>query len=171
MESLPPGDDAALVYAPGFATEREQVCGSLLASADHALAVSVRRPPSEWLDDREAASLPPTRLVAADDHPDCVRTVSNPGDLTGFGIAVSRYLDELPDDATPGVCLDSVTTLLQYVDENRAHRFLQVLVNRVRSADGHVHCHADPAAHDDRVCEALDSLFDAKVSVGDARTF
>ncbi|WP_232686964.1 DUF7504 family protein [Halobacterium zhouii] len=164
-DALAATDAATLVYAPGFAPGRERACESLLESADAALAISLRRQPSSWLDARGADAIPPTRFVATHDHADCVRTVSSPGDLTGLGIAVSECLDALPEDTTPGVCLDSLTTLLQYVDESRAFRFLQVLVNRVRAAGGSIHCHVNPDAHDEQVCGSFDSLFDGAITV------
>ena len=164
-DTLDATDAATLVYAPGFAPGRERACESLLTPADAALAISLRRQPAAWLDARDADALPPTRFVATHDHADCVRTVSDPADLTGLGIAVSQCLDALPEDTSPGICLDSLTTLLQYVDPSRAFRFLQVLVTRVRAADGTVHCHVNPDAHDDQVCGSFDSLFDAAVTV------
>jgi hypothetical protein len=164
-DTLDATDAATLVYAPGFDPGRERVCESLLESADAALAISLRRQPAAWLDARDEDVLPPTRFVASHDHADCVRSVSNPGDLTGLGIAVSECIDALPEDTTPGICLDSLTTLLQYVDPSRAFRFLQVLVNRVRAAGGTIHCHVNPDAHDDQVCGSFDSLFDAAVDV------
>jgi len=62
------------------------------ADADAAFVVALRQSPGGWLDDRPA-DLPPTRFVATYPHPDCVRTVSDPGDLTGIAIAVSEFLD------------------------------------------------------------------------------
>lgn len=158
-------DAATLVYAPGFAPGRERACESLLASVDAVLAVSLRRQPDAWLDARDADVLPPSRFVAVHDHADCVRTVSSPADLTGLGIAVSECLEALDEDVTPGVCLDSLTTLLQYVDPSRAFRFLQVLVDRVRAAGGTIHCHVNPDAHDPQVCGTFDTLFDDAVTV------
>lgn len=152
-----------LVLAPGMSMEGERVCTGLLAEADAALVVSLRQPPDDWLAARE--NLPATWLVSTEQHRDSVRGVTDPGDLTGIGIAVGEFLEELPGDVDPAVCVDSLTTLLQYSSPERAYRFLQVLCGRVLAAEGTVHCHADPAAHGDDVLEPLQSLFDDVVTV------
>lgn len=158
------GGAATLVFAPGVSTEDEHVCAELLSEADAALVVSLCHGPDNWRASRDH-DLPPTHFVTTDSHPDSARTVSDPGDLTGYGIAVSEFLDGLPADAEPAVCLDSVTALLQYADPERAYRFLQVLCGRVLAADGTVHCHVDPAAHDQRVLDLFTGLFDATLTV------
>ncbi|NIB98146.1 hypothetical protein [Halobacterium sp. R2-5] len=159
-----PDGAAALVLAPGVSTEDARVCADRLAAADAALVVSLRRTPRNWQAARDGP-LPPTGFVTTDSHPGSVRAVADPGDLTGIGIAVSEYLGDLPGDAEPAVCLDSLTTLLQFAEPERAYRFLQVLCGRVRAAGGTVHCHADPAAHDDAALERLAGLFDGVLSV------
>ncbi|MFB6270594.1 MAG: hypothetical protein ABEH83_11655, partial [Halobacterium sp.] len=125
---------ATLVLAPGVSAQGGQVCTDYLADADAALVVSLRRPPAAWLDSR--GDVPATWFVSTEQHPDSVRGVTDPGDLTGVGIAVSEFLDGLPADATPAVCVDSLTTLLQYSSPERTYRFLQVLCGRVLAADG-----------------------------------
>ncbi|WP_232703428.1 DUF7504 family protein [Halobacterium wangiae] len=153
-------DEGTLALLPTSGVENgEHVCAARLADADAAFVVAIRQSPGGWLDGR-SETLPPTRFVATYPHPDCVRTVSDPGDLTGIGIAVSEFLDALPADATPGVCLDSLTTLLQYTGPTRVYRFLQVCVGRVRAADGTFHCHVDPSAHGDDVMTTLEDVFD-----------
>lgn len=154
---------AALVLAPGVSTAGERVCRDHVADADAALAVSLRQQPADWLAARDDVG--PTWFVSTDQHPDSVRGVTDPGDLTGIGIAVSEFLDDLPSSADPVVCVDSLTTLLQYSSPERTFRFLQVLFGRVLAADGAVHCHADPAAHDDAVLDQLRDLFDDVVRV------
>lgn len=90
-----------------------------------------------------------------------VRTVSSTGDLTDIGIEVSRFLAEWDGDGhRTVVCFDSLTTLLQYVDLQRAFRFLHVLTGRVRATDGLAHYHLDPTAHDERTTNTLKTLFD-----------
>ena len=156
-------DDSPLALISTSGVENgEHACGSRLADADAVLVVSLRQSPGGWLDARPA-DLPPARFVATYPHPDCVRTVSNPGDLTGIGIAIAEFLDALPEDATPAVCLDSLTTLLQYTGRTRVNRFLQVCTGRVRAADGTLHCHVDPDAHGDDTMATIEGLFDVVV--------
>ena len=90
-----------------------------------------------------------------------VRPVSSPGNLTDLGIKVSEFLSEWSDDGNRTVvCVDSLTTLLQYADLQRAFRFLHVLTGRVRALDAFAHYHLDPDAHDDRTLNTLLTLFD-----------
>ncbi|MCG1004395.1 MULTISPECIES: hypothetical protein [Halobacterium] len=154
----------ALVLASGVSGDGAHVCAQRLATADAALAVLLRQPPDSWQDARDAA-LPPTCFVTATPHGDDGDAVAAPDDLTGLGIAVSERLRDIPADAEPAVCVDSLTTLLQYADTDRAYRFLQVLCGRVRAAGGTVHCHADPAAHDAAELDRLVGLFDGVRSV------
>ncbi|CQH62195.1 uncharacterized protein HHUB_3675 [Halobacterium hubeiense] len=155
---------AMLVLAPGLSGDDARVCTQRVAAADAALVVSLRRPPEDWRAARDGA-LPPTCFVTAEPNGDAANAVADPGDLTGLGIAVSERLGDLPEDAEPAVCVDSLTTLLQYADTERAYRFLQVLCGRVRAAGGTVHVHADPAAHDERELDRLAGLFDGVRSV------
>lgn len=92
-----------------------------------------------------------------------VEVVDDPGDLTGLGIAVSRYLEEW--DGSTALCLDSLTALLQYVELETAYEFLHVLCERLYDADAVGHFHLDPAAHEERAVTAFASLVDARVTV------
>jgi hypothetical protein len=104
------------------------------------------------------------------DVPGAVETVGDPRDLTGVGMAVDRYLSAWASDRPTRFCLDSVTTLLQYVPFETAYRFLHVLTGRLVSHGAVGHVHVDPTAHDERTLHALATLFDARVVVdGDAR--
>ncbi|MDX1745963.1 MAG: hypothetical protein R3324_08505 [Halobacteriales archaeon] len=97
-----------------------------------------------------------------------VETVTDPADLTGLGIAINRFIDRWADnDRKVVVCFDSITTLLQYADLERAFRFLHVLTGRVRSAGALAHYHMDPSAHDEGDKNTLMAVFDAVVSVDD----
>jgi hypothetical protein len=154
---------ATLVLAPGVSEAGDRVCTDHVRGGDAALVVSLRRSPDAWLAARE--DVPATWFVSTDQHPDSIRGVADPGDLTSVGIAVGEFLDGLPSSADPVVCVDSVTTLRQFSSPERTYRFLQVLCGRVLAADGAVHCHADPAAHDDQVLERLRGLFDDVVRV------
>ncbi|MGB9964446.1 DUF7504 family protein [Halobacterium hubeiense] len=150
---------AVLVLASPVDAAATRVCTDRLADADAAVAVSLRRAPADWRAAR-GDRLPPTRFVAAEPHAGSAHAVSTPGDLTGVGIGVSECLRAFPDDAEPAVCVDSLTTLLQFAEADRTRRFLQVLGGRVRAAGGTLHCHADPAAHEDAALERLAGLFD-----------
>jgi hypothetical protein len=63
------------------------------------------------------------------------------------------------------VCFNSVTSLLQYADLQRAFRFLHVVTGRVKTVGGVGHYHLDPDAHDSQTLATLKGLFDAVVEV------
>lgn len=150
------------------------------------LGIEYRRTPDRWLDEwqryaggrprrsaiicvdettRSAAASAGTAGALADD-PDTATTVENPGDLTGLGITISEYLSAHGSTETV-LTFDSLTVLLQFVDLQRAFRFLHVLTNRVDAAGAVGHYHMDPDAHSDREVATLSSLFDAVATYAD----
>ncbi|MFC6993123.1 hypothetical protein ACFQH3_16200 [Haladaptatus sp. GCM10025707] len=95
-----------------------------------------------------------------------IQTVASAGDLTGLGIKISEVLTRWADqDAQIVVCFDSLTTLLQYVDPEKAYEFLHVLTGRLFAADAIAHFHINPGAHDDQTLSMIRSLFDGDVSL------
>lgn len=148
------------------------------------LTVDYRRTPDEVLDEwRRYAGQRPRRtaIISVDETtrsaaaqsagtsagpPDTATTVENPSDLTGLGITVSEYLTAHGNTDTI-VIFDSLTVLLQFVDLQRAFRFLHVLANRVGTAGGVGHYHMDPEAHTDQEIATLASLFDAVAEYDD----
>lgn len=87
-------------------------------------------------------------------------TVTGPDDLTGIGIAIGSCLDAWANDTGPThVCLDSVTTLVQYVGPRKAFQFLHVVTGRLTAAGALAHFHFDPSAHDGRTVATVESLF------------
>lgn len=148
------------------------------------LAIDYRRTPDQWLEDwqrrvgdrpqkctivsvGEAMRSASTEATATTRHgPNTVTTVKRPTDLTGLGIAVSEYLGEQGGYQTI-VTFDSLTVLLQYVDLQRAFRFLHVLANRVATVGATAYYHMDPGAHDREDIATVASLFDAVAEFDD----
>jgi len=97
------------------------------------------------------------------------KSVDNPADLTGIGIELSELLSTMSTAADDGeqlaFCFDSITSLLQYADLQRAFRFLHVVTGRVKTADGVGYYRLDPEAHDAQALATLKGLFDAVVEV------
>ena len=156
---------------------RESYYGTLLPedpSSVDVLAVDYRWTPEEYLEEwRRYVDGQPRRcgIVCVDESarssgdgsevgPGAVATVESPTDLTGLGITVGNYLESNGGSDTI-VTFDSLTMLLQYVERERAFRFLGVLGNRVEEADAVAHYHMDPKAHDNQEMATLSSLFDA----------
>jgi hypothetical protein len=97
-----------------------------------------------------------------------IETVSDPGDLTGIGIAISTFLSEWAENETQTVaCFHSITPLLQYANLQRIFRFLHVLTGRFESMGVVAHFHLDPGAHDQQAISTLTPLFDAVVDLDD----
>lgn len=93
---------------------------------------------------------------------DAVRVVETPEDLTGVGIAVTDWLAARDPDERPVVCLEGLSTMLQYVETDRAFRYLHEVLGRCRSEGAAVHGHLDPAAHDDTTVARIRQLFDTE---------
>ena len=158
-------------------TARESYYGTLLPedpSSVDVLAVDYRRTPEQYLEEwRRYVDGRPRRcgIICVDDSirssgdggevgPGAVACVESPTDLTGLGIKVGNYLESHGGSDTL-VTFDSLTMLLQYVERERAFRFLHVLGDRVEEADAVAHYHTDPKAHDEQEIATLSSLFDA----------
>lgn len=100
-----------------------------------------------------------------------VRTVSDPGDLTGIGIAINEYLAAWADGGNRTViCFESLTALLQYADEGRVFRFLNELTSQLTRAGAVAHFHITPGSHDQQTIDTLSSLFDDVRHLDDAAT-
>lgn len=183
--------ETVLVLSPGMDGAMDEACGALLGGgepdATDYLAVSMSQGPEARLQhwrQHVAAELPAKtgvvctgdlarRSTAATDGGNPVRfpgqnvqvvSVSTPGDLTGLGMRISDCLSAWADDGNRVVvCVDSLTTLLQYVDTSRAFQFLHMLLARFAAADAAAHVHMDPNAHDEQTVATLGSLFDVVV--------
>lgn len=92
-----------------------------------------------------------------------VETVSSPSNLTDVGVALDKLCSALESSGGRPVCwLPSLTALLQYVDRQRAYRFLNAMSNRLTSVDAFAHYHLE-GAHDDQTVDTFASLVDAVV--------
>ncbi len=176
-----------LVLAPSLGGRGTEACSHLLTRSPpdrtSVLAVTYTESPQEFAGRwTESAGGPPTRggIVSAgesdatvDDPNWAVRPVETPSDLTGVGIKLSELLSGMADTGdgeSVVVCFNSVTTLLQYADLERAFRFLHV-VTRVKTAGGVGHYHVDPGAHDQQTLATLKGLFDAVVEADEDGTW
>jgi hypothetical protein len=153
------------------------------ADRTRVLAISYLDTPADWLDrwaDRVGDLPTDVRLVTvgemaaggddwqspATEHVQVTR--ASPTDLTGVGIAVSDTLSAWAEtDDRVVVCVDSVTTMLQYAPVATVFRFLHTICRRFASVEALAHFHLDPAAHDDQTVARLTHLFDSLVRVED----
>ncbi|MFB6141438.1 MAG: hypothetical protein ABEJ26_13505 [Halosimplex sp.] len=165
---------ATLVYESAFETRPRDRVARTLDDPDveerpvSALAVLFRGDVDRWMDalrgrERRLSSaavvgVGPATGAATGDH-EAVRVVSDPSDLTGVCIAVSEWLDARCGEH-PVVCLDSLSTVLQYADPERTFRFVHALTAQFRSHDARAIVTVDPGAHDDSTLATLGTLFD-----------
>lgn len=173
----------ALFMAPSLGSHRRSVCLDQLSqtppSQTNVLSITFTATPQEWVRNwTEHVGISPVRggIVSIgqadtdiDDPTWAAKTVETPSDLTGIGIELSELLSGMAtasgEDEQIMVCFDSITSLLQYADLQRAFRFLHVVTGRVKTVDGLGHYHVDPEAHDQQTLATLKGLFDAVVEV------
>lgn len=98
------------------------------------------------------------------DTPGGTVSVSSPGDLTGLGIPVSRFLDGAE---RPVVAVDSLTSLLLYNEPEDVFRFLTILASQVARNDGLLLALVDEDVHDEQTARTFAQLFDGQVSLRD----
>ena len=91
-----------------------------------------------------------------------VVNVGSPGDLTGISMPVSRFLDGAED---PVVLLDSVSSILQYAEQESAFRFLSVLTSNVAAGGGVGLYTFDEGVHSEQVYRTFAQLFDGRVDL------
>lgn len=182
------GVSNALVLAPSLGGKGKTASYTLLSqtppSKTNVLAITYTDTAQEWVDGwmKHLGSEPVRGGIVSTGQSEtsvegsawAVKTVENPADLTGIGIQLSELLSGMAtaadEDEYIAVCFNSVTSLLQYADLQRAFRFLHVVTGRVKTVDGVGYYHLDPEAHDRQTLATLKGLFDAVVTVNEDGT-
>lgn len=177
--SVPAGSNNILLLAPSQV--EANVCTGLYRSED---PEDIRCITITYLDDagdrsrrwRTNQGSLPTELVVVEaggnrgtagkrESRDTVEVLREPADdLTWLGIHANEYLTrwfDLDDEIV--LCLDSLSVMLQYVETERAYKFLHVLTSRVEQADALAHYHMDPSVHDDQTINLLKQLCDTAI--------
>lgn len=165
-----------LVCRPSVDTAGSALCSDALSSAgadSTVVWVTFARPPSACVaaypGDIAADDGPSLSVVAVGDaamaaDPSIagvdVDTVSTPSDLTCLGITLSQVLSSSEDVV---FCFDSLTVLLEHVDDETVYEFLHAVVGQLHAADASAHFHVDPTAHDRQSVDKLASLFETIV--------
>ncbi|MFB6305060.1 MAG: hypothetical protein ABEH47_07830, partial [Haloferacaceae archaeon] len=92
------------------------------------------------------------------------RYVSDPGDMTGIGIAVTEFLRRHHRNGlSPWFGFHSLSTTVMYADVRAAFRFLHVVLGRVRSVDGVALVALDDSAVSDADLAVLSQPFDGRL--------
>lgn len=143
------------------------------------LVVTLVRPVGEHLRNWRANGYTPANLGIVDATPGSpaetdaplsanvgIERVEGPGNLTALGVAATAFLDEWADDGNQIVVyFDSLTSLLQYVEPERAFRFVHALTRRINEAGAVGYFHLGADAHDEETVRTLQPLFDETIEV------
>ncbi|WP_435066466.1 RAD55 family ATPase [Haloplanus sp. C73] len=165
-----------LVSGPSMSGKRQLVFNLLAPdpeSIDPIVAMTTDDPAARLqteFDDRSVPFDPSTLRVvdatgAPGDADPAIHRVNSPADLTGMGVAFTQAVDQMgtPDRLRLGFV--SISTLLQYVDAERAFSFLHVLSRRT-SAAGYLGVYSlDPTTHEERFVNVVTSIFDAAIEL------
>jgi hypothetical protein len=129
---------------------------------DRVVTVDVRfgRPPSPA--DVPASDAVLVAPVDEDAFDAPVYGVAGPDDLTGYGVALTRVLEDVDDPLL--VEVDSLTALLQHVGVDTAFRFVHVLSGRVDRERAVLVATIDPTAHDERTVATMTQPFHVVVT-------
>jgi KaiC/GvpD/RAD55 family RecA-like ATPase len=130
---------------------------------DALVVVSTRHLASVPFDHTEAGRFGVVDCTPSDvDEEGPVVNVASPGDLTGISMPVSRFLD---GSERPVVLFDSISSILQYADEESAFRFLSVLTSQVAGAGGVGLYTFDGGAHAEETHRTFAQLFEGRVEL------
>jgi len=174
--NTPPGRNA-LVYGPpsrrGETDARRKLCDEAGSSTLNVLEITYKRTPEEVIADwRERLDGLPRRLIVLSlsgsspegtwqRDPGVVVTSVNPYSLTELGMRVQRCARLFDRTGGPvAVTLDSVTAMLQFVEERRAYRFLHTITGQFSRIGADAEFTLDPNAHEERTRHVLKTTFD-----------
>lgn len=96
-----------------------------------------------------------------------VYSVSEPSELTGIGIGITKCFDRMRDaDVTTGrMGLTSLSTMIRYADRKTVFKFCHVLSQRLDSAGFIGLFTLNTGAHDDQTVQVIKQAFDANIEV------
>jgi hypothetical protein len=94
------------------------------------------------------------------------RQVSSPTDLSRLGIVITQVLSEWETRDVPiRVCFVALSSILQYVNEEKLFRFLFTLNRRFDSSDIDAHYHVDPEVHTEETINTLRPILEETINV------
>lgn len=197
LDTPPLGPGAVLLLEgppmSGKASLAQRLLDVGFEAGEPAVVVATKKPAS-WYREQHGADAPlfvvdcvsaaAGRAVERGRIDDRTYVVSSPADLTGIGIGISQFLDELdtgdeagadvdgadadtdtdgPEPTPVRFYLDSISTLLAYSTPDQLYRFLHALTSRTRSVGALALCLAHTSGVDESEIARFRSLFDATV--------
>ncbi|WP_318569520.1 DUF7504 family protein [Salinigranum marinum] len=166
--SLRPQESSVLVHGDPLAVaERPEIDATARLGSGRIVTADVRFGRLPAADDvaDDVVLVGPAEAGSVGDVP--VYTVAGPGDLTGYGVALTQVLGDVDDPLF--VRIDSLTTLLQHVSADAAFRFIHVLCGRVDRETAVLAATVDPAAHDEQTIATITQPFDIAVTGDDGQ--
>jgi KaiC/GvpD/RAD55 family RecA-like ATPase len=104
------------------------------------------------------------------DDTEAIKYVGSPGDLTGIGVGIVKCTRDIGREVDAGLRLSvlSLSTILQYANNQRVFNFLHTITGRVSAADYLGIATIDPTTQDTQEVNTLTSLFDAVIELREA---
>lgn len=104
------------------------------------------------------------------DDTEAIKYVGSPGDLTGIGVGIVKCTRDIGGEVAAGLGLSvlSLSTILQYANNQRVFNFLHTITGRVSAADYLGVATIDPTTQDTQEVNTLTSLFDAVIELREA---
>lgn len=105
-------------------------------------------------------------LGAADT--DKIKRASSPVDLTGIGVKISQFFEEMlvrKKKEHIHLCINSLSTILMYSNIQTVFRFLHVFTGRVKAANGFGIYVVEDEMHDAQTIATLKQLFDGMIEI------
>ncbi|WP_332899372.1 RAD55 family ATPase [Haladaptatus sp. CMSO5] len=96
-----------------------------------------------------------------------VHSVASPGDLTGIGIGISQFMQRFNQSGITQtrLALDSISTLLSYVEVRTVFKFCHVLTARLEAVGYLGVFTLDTGAHDEQAVNTIKQVFDGMIEL------
>ena len=173
-----------LLLGPSVDESIDRATKRLLRGADdeptRTLVVTFVKGPDRWIEDwrRTVGDLPEELVITTttdgfggselgdrtEENAGNVATeyVSSPGDLTGLGMIIGKYLERwYRTEGDIRVLFDSLTTILQYGEPQGVFRFLHLMTTRLDGANAAAYFLFDPDTQDSQTVAKMKSSFEA----------
>jgi hypothetical protein len=173
-----------LLLGPSVDESIDRATKRLLRGADdeptRTLVVTFVKGPGRWVEDwrRTVGDLPEELVITTttdgfggselgdrtEENAGNVATeyVSSPGDLTGLGMIIGKYLERwYRTESDIRVLFDSLTTILQYGEPQGVFRFLHLITTRLDGANAAAYFLFDPDTQDSQTVAKIKSSFEA----------
>lgn len=181
--SIRPGT-SILVSGPSMTGKDRLVLQSLATGTEHgeaAVVVTTERAGEDTLTDIEsfASDIDRSQLAAIDcrsgsgrderelDGGAFVYSVSDPSDLTGIGIGITRSFDRMRGRGLSAgrTAVTSLSTMIRYSDRKTVFKFCHVLSQRLDSTEFLGFFTLNSGAHDDQTIQVIKQAFDANIEI------